>query len=86
MLAEDEGFGDITSNAVVDEDKEVNAYIVSKDKGILAGINIIKDLILEQLLSLFIFLYAYISPIITANIKINILILAKLVPIIPVYV
>ena len=41
MLAEDEGFGDITSNAVVDEDKEVSAYIVSKDKGILAGIIII---------------------------------------------
>ena len=47
MLAEDEGFGDITSNAVVDEDKEVSAYIVSKDKGILAGINIIKDLFEE---------------------------------------
>ncbi|MBQ6344551.1 MAG: carboxylating nicotinate-nucleotide diphosphorylase [Methanobrevibacter sp.] len=44
MLAEDEGFGDITSNAVVDEDKEVDAQIVSKDTGILAGINIIKDL------------------------------------------
>ena len=47
MLAEDEGFGDVTSNAVVDEDKEVSAYIVSKDKGILAGINIIKDLFEE---------------------------------------
>ena len=47
MLAEDEGFGDITSNAVVDEDKEVSAYIVSKDNGILAGINIIKDLFEE---------------------------------------
>lgn len=47
MLAEDEGFGDITSNSVVDEDKEVNAYIVSKDNGILAGINIIKDLFEE---------------------------------------
>ena len=47
MLAEDEGFGDVTSNAVVDEDKEVNAYIVSKDNGILAGINIIKELFEE---------------------------------------
>ena len=47
MLAEDEGFGDITSNAVVDEGKEVNAYIVSKDEGILAGINIIRDLFEE---------------------------------------
>ena len=47
MLAEDEGFGVITSNAVVDEGKEVNAYIVSKDEGILAGINIIRDLFEE---------------------------------------
>lgn len=47
MLDEDEGFGDITSNAVVDEAKEVNAYIVSKDDGILAGINIIRDLFEE---------------------------------------
>ena len=39
MLDEDEGFGDITSNAVVDEAKEVNASIVSKDEGILAGIS-----------------------------------------------
>ena len=43
MLAEDEGFGDITSNSVVDESLEVNAYIISKDEGILAGMNIAKD-------------------------------------------
>ena len=47
MLAEDEGFGDITSNAVVEEGKIVNAYIKSKDEGILAGINIIRDLFEE---------------------------------------
>ncbi len=47
MLAEDEGFGDITSNAVVEEGKDVNAYIISKDEGILAGINIIRDLFEE---------------------------------------
>lgn len=47
MLAEDEGFGDITSNAVVDENKTVNAYIKSKDKGILAGIDVIRDLFEE---------------------------------------
>jgi len=47
MLAEDEGFGDITSNAVVDEDKTVSAYIKSKDEGILAGINVIRDLFEE---------------------------------------
>lgn len=44
MLEEDEGFGDITSEAVVDEDKIVNAHIISKDEGILAGINIIKEM------------------------------------------
>ncbi|MDO5860760.1 carboxylating nicotinate-nucleotide diphosphorylase [Methanobrevibacter sp.] len=48
MLAEDEGFGDITSNAVVDEGKSVNAYIISKDEGILAGVNIIKQLFEEK--------------------------------------
>jgi nicotinate-nucleotide pyrophosphorylase (carboxylating) len=48
MLSEDEGFGDITSNAVVDEDKIVTAQIISKDEGILAGINIIKELFEEK--------------------------------------
>ena len=47
MLAEDEGFGDITSNAVVEEGKTVNAYIKSKDEGILAGIDVIRDLFEE---------------------------------------
>ena len=47
MLDEDEGFGDVTSNAVVEEGKIVNAYIISKDEGILAGINIIRDLFEE---------------------------------------
>ena len=47
MLAEDEGFGDITSNAVVEEGKTVNAYIVSKDDGILAGNMINRDLFEE---------------------------------------
>ena len=44
MLDEDEGFGDITSNSVIGENEEVRAYIVSKDEGILAGINIAKEL------------------------------------------
>lgn len=44
MLEEDEGFGDVTSNSVIDDNVEVNAYIVSKDEGILAGINVAKDL------------------------------------------
>ena len=47
MLDEDDGFGDITSNAVVEEGKIVNAYIISKDEGILAGINVISDLFEE---------------------------------------
>lgn len=44
MLEEDEGFGDVTSNSVIDELTEINAYIVSKDEGILAGIKVAKDL------------------------------------------
>ena len=47
MLAEDEGFGDITSNAVVDEGKEITAYIISKDDGILAGINVAREIFEE---------------------------------------
>ena len=47
MLEEDEGFGDITSNAVVEKDKEVNAYIISKDEGILAGMDIIREVLEE---------------------------------------
>ena len=43
MLEEDEGFGDITSEAVVDEDKTVTAHIISKDEGILAGMNLVKE-------------------------------------------
>lgn len=47
MLEEDEGFGDITSQAVVEEAKEVNAYIISKDEGILAGMNIVREIFEE---------------------------------------
>ena len=47
MLDEDKGFGDITSDAVVDEGKVVSAYIVSKDEGVLAGIDVIRDLFEE---------------------------------------
>ena len=45
MLDEDEGFGDITSNSVIDKNEEVCAYIVSKDEGILAGIDVAKELL-----------------------------------------
>ncbi len=44
MISEDESFGDITSEAVVDENKIVTAHIISKDEGILAGINIAKEI------------------------------------------
>lgn len=47
MLAEDEGFGDITSNAVVEKGLEVTAQIVSKDEGILAGMDIIRQVFEE---------------------------------------
>ena len=47
MLAEDEGFGDVTSNAVVDEGKEAKAYIISKDEGILAGMDIVREVFEE---------------------------------------
>lgn len=47
MLAEDEGFGDITSDAVVEEGKVATGSIVSKDSGILAGIDIIRELFEE---------------------------------------
>ena len=47
MLAEDEGFGDVTSNAVVDEDRIITAFIVSKDEGILAGIDVISEVFEE---------------------------------------
>ena len=47
MLEEDRGFGDITSDAVVEKDMEVNAYIISKDEGILAGIDVIRELFEE---------------------------------------
>lgn len=47
MLEEDKGFGDVTSESVVDKDLDVNAYIISKDEGILAGMNLVKELFEE---------------------------------------
>ena len=47
MLREDEGFGDITSNALIPENKVFYAKLISKDDGILAGIEIIKEMFLE---------------------------------------
>lgn len=48
MLKEDEGFGDITSNALIPEDKVFYAKLISKDEGILAGCEIIRGLFLES--------------------------------------
>lgn len=47
MLKEDEGFGDVTSNALIPENKIFYAKLISKDDGILAGIEIIKEMFLE---------------------------------------
>ena len=44
MLEEDEGFEDVTSNALIDSDKIAIGEIISKDNGILAGIDIIRDI------------------------------------------
>ena len=47
MLDEDRGFGDITSEAVVEKGKEISAQIVSKDEGILAGIDVVREIFEE---------------------------------------
>ena len=44
MLDEDEGFGDITSNSVIDKNEETSAHIISKDSGVLVGIDVAKEL------------------------------------------
>lgn len=45
MLREDEGFGDITSNLLVDEDQVVRAEIVSNDCGVLAGAGVVREIL-----------------------------------------
>lgn len=47
MLKEDEGYGDITSEALIKRDIITEGFILSKDTGILAGINIVKDIFSE---------------------------------------
>lgn len=44
MLEEDEGFGDVTSNALIDKDDVSVGQIFSKDEGILAGIDIAREI------------------------------------------
>ena len=48
ILEEDEGYGDITSNLLVDKDKIGIAIIISKEKGIFAGFEIIKEILDEN--------------------------------------
>ena len=43
-MEEDEGFSDITSNALIDKDYNVSGQIISKDTGIAAGMDIVYDL------------------------------------------
>jgi nicotinate-nucleotide pyrophosphorylase (carboxylating) len=44
MLAEDKGYGDITSDALISPDIISEGYIISKEEGVLAGISLIKDI------------------------------------------
>lgn len=44
MLEEDEGFGDVTSNALIDKDDVSVGQIFSKEEGILAGIDIAREI------------------------------------------
>ena len=48
MLEEDVGFADITSDAVIMDDLIVNASIISKDEGVLAGNKVIRELFEEK--------------------------------------
>ena len=47
MVYEDIGFEDITSNALIPEDLETKGIIISKENGIISGINVISDLFNE---------------------------------------
>ncbi|MFC1800953.1 carboxylating nicotinate-nucleotide diphosphorylase [Nanoarchaeota archaeon] len=46
-LEEDIGSGDVTSNSIIPEDKTATATILSKDNGVLCGIDLAKDIFLE---------------------------------------
>jgi nicotinate-nucleotide pyrophosphorylase (carboxylating) len=48
MISEDLGFGDITSEILIPKDKIVKGKIISKDKGIVAGVQIIKTILDER--------------------------------------
>ncbi|MCL2156617.1 MAG: carboxylating nicotinate-nucleotide diphosphorylase [Methanobrevibacter sp.] len=44
MIDEDLGFSDITTNALINPEKTAKAKIISKDTGIIAGINVVKSI------------------------------------------
>ncbi|MGL6298566.1 MAG: carboxylating nicotinate-nucleotide diphosphorylase [Methanobacteriaceae archaeon] len=44
MINEDIGFGDITSSALIDEDKGSKAYVLAKEEGVIAGIDLAKTI------------------------------------------
>lgn len=44
MINEDIGFEDITSSALIDEDKKSKAYVLAKEEGIIAGIDLAKTI------------------------------------------
>lgn len=48
MIDEDIGFNDITTDALIPSDKITKAKIISKDKGIIAGIEIAKSIFEES--------------------------------------
>jgi nicotinate-nucleotide pyrophosphorylase (carboxylating) len=55
MIDEDIGFSDITTDALIPHDKIANAQIISKDTGIIAGIDVVKSIFKEYGLEIAIF-------------------------------
>ena len=47
-LKEDIGNGDITTDALIDENKEINAHIIAREDGIVAGIEEISSAIITE--------------------------------------
>lgn len=47
MLFEDIGFEDITTNALISKDLKVKGQIIANEEGIIAGVNVLRDLFEE---------------------------------------
>ncbi len=56
ILLEDEGYGDVTSNALIDDSSISHGVIISKDSGILAGIEIVLPVFKEYNINVISFL------------------------------